>query len=127
MAKTEAGYYLHIEPVEVAAITNREDFATAVRRTIERGHPLVPTPTRATGFPKPLVPKYARVKSLAAFEKSASLWSLQEVNERFQIEQWKKRPKGGWIPNSDRREILPPGISLQDAIGRLIGSIQSAL
>src|ERR1700693_2456187 len=89
-AKTEAGYSLDIEPVEVTPISDEEDFLGAIRRTIDRGHPMVPTPTRATGFPKPVVLRYAKVRSFADFEKDASYWQLHKDGDLFRIEQWKR-------------------------------------
>ena len=54
MARTEAGYYLNIEPV---AVVDTDDFGgvvSAIQAAIERGNPAVPTPSRAN-FPKPVV------------------------------------------------------------------------
>src|SRR5258708_39144334 len=113
-AKTEAGYYLDIDPVEVTSISDAEGFARAVRQTIDRGHPTVPTPTRATGFPKPVVLRYAKVRSLTAFEKDTSYWQLHRKDDAYQIEQWMKGPQGGLLPDPARNERLSPGTSLDE-------------
>jgi hypothetical protein len=69
---------MNIEPVEVAPVSDSHAFAKAIMQTIARGHPRIPTPTRATGFPKPVIPKYAKLKSLRAFEQGASCWDFEE-------------------------------------------------
>jgi hypothetical protein len=125
-AKTHAGYYLDIEPVEVTTISDEEGFIAAIRRTIDRGHPIVPAPTRATGFPKPVILRYAKLQSLTAFEKDASYWQLHKQDNQYRIEQWKKGAQGGWIPDPALSEALPLGSSVDEAIKRLVSSVQSA-
>ena len=124
-AKTQAGYYLDIDPVEVTPISDEESFISAIRRCIDRGHPIVPTPTRATGFPKPVILRYVKVRSLAAFEKDASYWQIHKEDNQYRIEQWKKGAQAGWLPDPARIETLPLGASVDDAIKRLINSVQS--
>ena len=124
-AKTQAGYYLDIDPVEVTSISDEEGFIRAIRRCIDRGHPIVPTPTRATGFPKPVILRYVKVRSLAAFEKDASYWQLHKEDDLYRIEQWKNGAQGGWLPDPARNETLPLGASVDDAIKCLINSVQS--
>ena len=116
-ATTEAGYYLEIEPVEVAHLSDRIALKAAVMRAIERGHPRVPTPTREN-FPKPIILKYAGVKALRTFEKTASCWQFLMSNGLYQIEQWRPFPKGGWVPNGAKIESLPASTSLDDAVDR---------
>ncbi|SRR6266404_2336054 len=124
-AKTQAGYYLDIEPVEVTPISDEESLMGAIRRSIDRGHPTIPTPTRATGFPKPVVLAYVKVRSLADFEKDAAYWQLHKEDDLFRIEQWKRGEQGGWLPNPPSSETLPLGASVDDAVKRLIDSVQS--
>ena len=126
-AKTEAGYYMNVDPVEVVPVSDTESFARAVDRVIAHGHPIVPTPTRASGFPKPVVPKYAKLGSWRAFEKGATSWKLVEKDGVYTIEQWQKREQGGWLPDPDRDEQLPQGASLDDAVRRLVERIQESV
>jgi hypothetical protein len=124
MANTEAGYYMHNEPVEVVSISDSEAFVEAIKQTIARGHPTVPTPTRATGFPKPVIPQYAKLKSWKAFEKGATSWSFNEKDGIYHIEQWQKRQQGGWLPDPSRLETLPLGTSLDEAVKRLVTRVR---
>jgi len=123
-AKTDAGYYLDIEPVEVKTISDEEGFIAAIKRTINRGHPIVPAPTRGTGFPKPVILRHAKMRSLAAFEKDASYWQLHKQDNLYRIEQWKKGTQGGWISDQARSEALPLGASVDEAVKRLVSLVQ---
>jgi hypothetical protein len=123
-AKTEAGYFLDIEPVEIVSVGDRSALAQAIKRTIARGHPRIPTPTRATGFPKSIMLKYANIKSLRTFERTALSWHFSKADECFQIEQWQRGPEGGWVPDPAHTMRLPAGTSLDDAINRFTGLIQ---
>jgi hypothetical protein len=93
---------------------------SAIIRTIERGHPTVPTPTRATGFSKPVVPKHAKLDSWKTFEKNASFWTFSEKDDIYRIEKWKKRSEGGWLPDPERIMVLPAGTFRELAIKQLI-------
>ncbi|HET9697872.1 MAG TPA: hypothetical protein VFP40_13455, partial [Terriglobales bacterium] len=62
MARTHAGFYLDMEPVEIVSANDVQAFAMALRRAIERGNPVVHTPAR-NAFPKPVVLRYAKAKS----------------------------------------------------------------
>src|SRR5215831_11181562 len=75
VAKTEAGYYLDIDPVAAVPGDALDALVTCVRAAIGRGNPRVPTPTRAE-FPKPVVLGPAGVKSWASFERTAASWTI---------------------------------------------------
>jgi hypothetical protein len=123
-AKTEAGYYLDIEPVEVTAVSNSVAFDAALKRAINRGHPVVPTPTRMT-FPRPVILKYAKARSINGFERGATYWQLTKENELYKIGKWKKRPQGGWVPDPTREQTMRPRATLGDATKRLVERVQS--
>src|SRR5256885_17252816 len=83
VAQTEAGFFLDTDPVEVIPAVNTEALRNAVKQAIARGNPKVPTPTRAA-FPKPVVLRYAKVKSWSAFEKGCSNWTIVETDGLYQ-------------------------------------------
>jgi hypothetical protein len=84
VSKTVAGFYLETEPVEAVPAHDVARLELALKRTIEIGNPIVPTPTRAK-FPEPVVLKYAKEKSLASFEKRASCFSLAKRDSVYEI------------------------------------------
>ena len=127
LAKTEAGYHMNVEPVEVVDIDDGHAFALAFKRTISRGNPVIPTPTRATGFPKPVVPKYAKLKSWKEFEHGASYWTFEEKRGAYHIEKWKKGEERGWIPDPERMITFTTGTALDEAINQVVTIIQSNL
>jgi hypothetical protein len=127
LAKTEAGYYMDIDPVVVVSVSDSEAFAKSILETIARGHPKIPTPTRDVGFPQWVVPKYAKLKSRSAFEKGATYWNLAERDGAYTIEEWQKREQGGWLPDPSKVERLPPGTSLNNAAQRFVERVQQSL
>jgi hypothetical protein len=58
---------MHIEPIEVVQAADTSAFINALKRTIAKGNPVVPTPLRSE-YGKPAVLKYANVSSWKRFE-----------------------------------------------------------
>jgi hypothetical protein len=125
LARTEAGYYIGIEPVEVVPISDPNALASAIKKAVNRGNPVVPTPSRAN-FPKDVILKYAKVKSISAFEKGTSFWQIREKDGIYETEKWKENPEGGWVPDPKRKEVLAQGTSLDDAVRRLVVRIRES-
>jgi hypothetical protein len=66
MARTEAGYWMGVEPVVVRKVETVEALEQLLLAVIARGNPVVPTPTRQ-GFPRPVMERHCGLKSLSAF------------------------------------------------------------
>jgi hypothetical protein len=64
-AKTEAGFYMHQEPVAVIPAANTDALRRAFLDVMERGNQVIPTP-KPNAFPPPVLPKYAGAKSWSA-------------------------------------------------------------
>jgi hypothetical protein len=126
VAQTDAGFFLDVDPVEVVSATDAEALQHAVKQAIGRGNPKVPTPTRAA-FPKPVVLKYAKVKSWPAFETGCLYWTIVEKNDVYHVIQGRKRPDRGWEDDHKRIEALPPGTGLDEVAQRVASSVQTAL
>jgi hypothetical protein len=125
VAQTDAGFYLGIEPVEVTPVANLEALQTAIWRSIARGHPRIATPTREN-FPKPVLLKYARVKSWSAFERDASYWSVVDNGGSFEICRGRKRTDRGWEDDPTQIERLPRGIELTEVARRIATVVQGS-
>jgi hypothetical protein len=78
MARTKAGFYMGIEPVEVVDARDHAAVEQALMRAISRGNPSIPTPVRAT-FPKNPLLKYAKLKSDSSFDKQTKSWQLSKT------------------------------------------------
>jgi hypothetical protein len=118
VARTEAGYFMDIDPVEVVSAADGDALRHAIKEAINKRNPTVPTPTRAA-FPKPVVLKYAKVKSWSAFEKGTLPWTIEEKDGRYNIKPGRKRPDRGWEDDPERVESLPPGITLEAVADRV--------
>ena len=114
-----------IDPVEVAFVTDTEAVRRAIKTVIERGNPVVPTPAR-NAYPKPVVLKYAKVRSWSAFEKTALNWTIVVKDGIYQIKPGRRRPDRGWEDDPEKIEIMPPGAALETVIERATALVQTA-
>ena len=114
-AKTEAGYWLSIEPVDVAPVRNAEDLHQLLIKAIGRGNPVVKTPTRQN-FPPPVMQRYCGMKSLSAFERSAALWAISLRDDSYVIYPWRRstQHRGAWEEDYDQRTTLPLTTPLEE-------------
>jgi hypothetical protein len=126
VAQADAGFFLDVDPVGVVSASDTEALQHAVKQAIGRGNPKVPTPTRAA-FPKPVVLKYAKVRSWPAFERGCLYWTIVEKDGVYQFIQGRKRPDRGWEDDPRRIEALPPGTDIDEVAQRVTSSVQTAL
>ena len=78
MAKTDAGFWLEVDPVEQAAASDVSSIAAALQRCASRGNPAVQTPPRSA-FPDWVVLKHANIKKLREFENEYGLLSIEHT------------------------------------------------
>jgi hypothetical protein len=126
VAQTDAGFFLDVDPVAVVSATDTEALQHAIKQAIGRGNPKVATPTRAA-FPKPVLLKYAKVKSWSAFEKGCLNWTIVEEDGVYQVKPGRKRPDRGWEDDPKRSKALLPGTSIDGVAQRVTSSVQAAL
>lgn len=115
------GYFMDIDPVEVVAVADTEALQFAIKKVMSKGNPIVPAPTRAT-FPKPVVLKYAKVKSWSAFEKGTLNWAIEEKGGIYQIKPGRRRSDRAWEDDPGGIESLPPGTML-DTVAQRVASL----
>jgi len=127
VAKTEAGFYMDREPVAVVPAEHTDGLRLALRNLVARGNAIIPTPKR-NAYPPPVLPKYAGVKTWAAFMRGASEWKIAEKNGNYEIVPYRKDPKGGasWVEDRDHKITFSPGTTVEDVIGRMIAVLQDA-
>jgi hypothetical protein len=111
-AKTEAGFYMEVEPVEVAAIDNLEAVIEALERAWSRPTEVVPTPS-PHGYSVRNVPsvKAAKAKSYTDFVRGALLWNINQLDDgSYQIERWVSPPReNSFVPGSESSLDFPAG------------------
>jgi hypothetical protein len=120
MARTKAGYYMGIEPVEVVDSHNQQAIEQAIIRTVKRGNPSVPTPPGGTKFTKSLLLKYTKMKSISSFDKIAKSWKFAKRDGAFLIVPYRPRIDRGQEEDTERGEAIPAGVPLETAVHRLI-------
>jgi hypothetical protein len=94
-AKTDAGYFLDIEPAEVINTDNPVGIEEAFKRLVQRGNPLVAAPKREA-FPKPVVLSYSGSKSLHVYERSLRSWYVEVTETAYQITPLRHRSDRGF-------------------------------
>jgi hypothetical protein len=117
MAKTEAGYWLAVEPVLVQKVTTVSELQSILVTAISRGNPVVPTPTRQD-FPRPAMERHCGLKSLSAFERTASWWSISQDVAGFRICEWRRseRYRGARDVGQHDEVKLPPETNLEEVV-----------
>jgi hypothetical protein len=121
------GYFMDIDPVEVVPATDAGALQRAIKDVVTKGNPIVSAPQTRAAFPKPIVLKYAKVKSWSAFEKNALFWKIVEKDGIYQIKPGRRRPDRGWEDDPERIESLPPGTMLDAVVQRIALLLQIAL
>jgi hypothetical protein len=115
MARTVAGYWLGIEPVDVEKVADASAMKGVLLRAINRGNPIVPTPTREN-FPPNIMRRHCGMKSFSAFERTAQLWSISQKADSYVIRPWRRSAKyrGAWEEDHERGTIVPATMSLEE-------------
>jgi hypothetical protein len=120
MARTKAGFYMGIEPVEVVDAFDPAALEQAVIRVVKRGNPAVPTPAGGAKFPKSVLLKYARIKSISSFDKLAKCWQLSKRQGAYLIVPYRPRKDKGQEEDMERGEAIPADVPLERVVRRLI-------
>jgi hypothetical protein len=118
------GVYTLIEPVAVVPVTNTEGLRAAFRDAVARKNIDVP-PVKGK-WPPPILPKYAGVKTSAAFDRGASTWNIQEDEGKYKIVGYRPHPEGYWTEDRDQTIEFPPGTLMDAVIDRMIAILQEA-
>jgi hypothetical protein len=126
MARTTAGFYLAVDPVEVVNASDSDAIESAFLKTIQSGHPTVPTPSR-DGFPEWVVLKYAGVKSAATFERLAKSWALSIRGENYALTPYRPFETGGSVEDTEQVELIPIATPLPEVVRRLVNKAKSEL
>ena len=119
MARTEAGYWLGVEPVDVQAVKAVDELQKLLLTAVSRGNPRVKTPSRPD-FPRPVMERYCGLKSLSAFERTAACWSISSEGDEYRICEWVRssRYRGAREEVRDREIRLPSHVSLEEVVMR---------
>jgi hypothetical protein len=118
------GAYTDIEPVTVVSVANNEGLRIAFLETMARKNISVP-PIKGKWLP-PVLLKYARVKTWAAFARGAATWSIVDDDGVYQICGHRMHPKGYWVEDPEQKIEFPAGTSVDVVIDRMIAILQEA-
>jgi hypothetical protein len=124
-AVVERGLYRDIEPVAVVPLSNTGGVRAAIAATMARGNP--PAPHFAGGkYPKPVLLKYAGVRSWSEFARGAVTWNIEQEDGSYRIIGYRRHAKGYWERDPDNQIVFPNGSTLDNVIDRMIEILQVA-
>jgi hypothetical protein len=121
-ARTQSGFYMGVEPIEVVQTSDRPGVEQALLRAIDRGNPPVRTPSlpEMEDNSKSALLKCAKVKSLSAFEKGAERWQLSKHEGAYSIVPYRPHEEGGAVADLKRAERIPGDEPIQAVVRRLV-------
>ena len=103
VSRTEAGYYMDINPVAVHAASDYAGIVDSILTSISRGNPVIATPSRGN-YPAPVILAHAQVKSWGTFEKSAVCWKVRLKESEYQLCLMRKSHGRGWEDDPAKTE-----------------------
>lgn len=118
VARTEAGFFLDVEPVRVAKLSDLQSLASAIEHAMATGNPRVPTPTRAA-FPKPVILKPAGVKNWSAFVERGACFTVFRGDDELEITETARNEDGEWMDAPSLNQKLPAGSLAVDIAKRI--------
>jgi hypothetical protein len=118
--------YSNVDPVAVVSLSSPEDVRRALLEAVARKNTVIPDRDARALREPPVLPKYAGVKSLAAFARGASTWSIIEEEGAYKILPYRKHPKGYWTPDLERQLEFPAGSTAANVVDRMIGILGEA-
>jgi hypothetical protein len=118
------GVYTVIEPVAVVPVSNTEGLRAAFRDAIARKN--IDVPLVKGKWPPPILPKYAGVKTSAAFDRGASTWNIRDDDEKYKIVGYRRHPDGYRVEDHAQTIEFSPGTSIDIVIDRMIAILQEA-
>lgn len=122
-ARTEAGFYFDIEPIEIARISNTDEFRKAIKAALSRGNPTVPTPRREDYGKTPIL-KYAKVKSWPQMERESSFWGITENNGSYEFGPYRRRSDKGWEEDTSRIVKIPSFAAMDGIVEQIVSEVQ---
>jgi len=122
VSRTDAGFFLDVNPVAVHKSDDFEGIANAIVASISRGNPVTVAPNRGS-FPAPVILEHAKVKSWSTFEKSATCWKVRLKESLYQLCPMRRNSAGGWEDDLSKIEIHSDARSLAHRISELIRQV----
>jgi hypothetical protein len=119
MARTQAGFYVGIEPVEVVDVRDQVGLEQALLRAVHRGNPSVRTPSR-DNFPKSVLLERTKLRSLKSLDRLGKSWRLSKKPSGYSIAPYRPLPEGGAVEDLEHEETIPVEAPLEKIVRRLL-------
>lgn len=109
------------DPVEVVNLSDKDEVMRVLSEALNRESPRIPTPMRDS-YPKPVVLKYAGVKSWSSFHKTASCWGIVKKPGSYEIKGY-RRDGRGWEGDPEKITIVPVEKGVDEVIRAFITQV----
>lgn len=125
VARTEAGFYMNVEPVAEVSVSNTDGIRSAFHELIARGTAVIPTPKR-NEYPPSLLPKYAGVKTDRAFMHGTAHWAIDKKDGDCQIIGYRVHKDGYWVQDDAQKIVLRAGTTTENVVEQMIAILRDA-
>lgn len=125
VVRTDAGFYMNVEPVAVVPVSNTDGIRSALHEIIARRNTVIPTPKR-NEYPPSLLPRYAGVKSDRAFMHGTAHWAVDEKGGDYQIIGYRLHKDGYWVQDAAQKIVLSTGSMAENVVEQMIGILRDA-
>ena len=125
VARTDAGFYMNVEPVAVVPVSNTDGIRSALHELMARDATVIPTPKR-NEYPPSLLPKYAGVKTDRAFMQGTAHWAVDEKEGDYRIIGYRVHKDGYWVQDAAQKIVLPTGSTIENVVEQMIGILRDA-
>jgi hypothetical protein len=113
VARTEAGFYMGIEPVRIITLDDFPSLASAIGQAMASGNPQVPTPTR-DDYKKPFLINVSGVKTWKAFERKGACFTIFLDDKQLEISESGRNEEGGWVDDPSLSQTLAVNSSAKE-------------
>lgn len=124
VAKTEAGFYMNVEPVAKVSVSNATGLRATLTDAVAKENLIIPTPKRSA-FPPPVLPKYAGVKTDREFMRGASHWAIERKNGNNQIFGYRVHRDGYWVQDATQKIDFPSDATTENVIEQMIAVLEA--
>lgn len=122
IAEAKSGFFLEIEPIEVADVNDKQAVREAVFATLARNRPVVPDPDPETYKMAPIL-ALAGVKSWSTFYKNAKQLGVMRGESGYEI--FRLKPYGrGFTSDETSRIKLPGNCTIAQVVDRVVDEIE---
>jgi len=132
-ALTPSRFTIAIEPIQVFDYHSKNEFLSAIKKSIDRGYPMVADPPQdelvqnedgMPGFKDPPVLKYVNADNWDDLERKSIFVSLDCYPSQYLIESWGRAADQKWSEDKTLELRLPASVGLEVVIDAILDHLR---